>query len=64
MNFMVPPYRSWFPITAPSNCLHSGFIRYSILQFITIRRIMVSNLVSNRLGGECHGWYGGYRISA
>ena len=49
MNFMVPPYRSWFPITAPSNCLHSGFIRYSILQFITIRRI----LVSSRLGGVC-----------
>ena len=42
-----------FPTDAPNYCLHSDIIAYSIAQFTTIRRIMVSNLVSNWLGGEC-----------
>ena len=61
---MVRPRRVRFPSAAPNYCLHSDIITYSIAQFITIRRILVSNLVSNWLGGECHGGYGGYRISA
>ena len=42
-----------FPTDAPNYCLHSDIITYSIPQFITIRRIMVSNLVSNNRLGAC-----------
>ena len=48
------------PIPALNYCLHPVFIRYSILQFITIRRFLVSNLVSNGWGGQCHGGILGY----
>ena len=48
-----------FPIYAPNYCLHSDIITYSIVQFIIIRRIMVSNLVSNWLGERVPGGIGG-----
>ena len=53
MKVMVRPRRVRFPIYAPTYCLHSDIITYSIGQFTTIRSILVSNLVSNNRLGAC-----------
>ena len=50
-------------IPALSYCQQSDFIRYSIAEFITIRRILVSDLVSNGWGPVRWG-YTGARYSA